>query len=155
MLYALYNDEKFVKFVEETPFTGTPDLKTFLNDDGTPVVYNVVLDRHDWNNSSLQFVTTLAEHATKQFGRLYVPTYNSSLSELGIIAVPAVGDKVSYAFNGDYYPCGTVVRVTAKLTVVTSTGHRFRRVQNTGCWKMEGGTWNLVQGHVDRRSKEF
>lgn len=155
MLYALYNDDKFVKFIEESPFTGTPSFKPFFDKDGRPIVYNKVIDRHDWERSSLKCVTELAEHATKQFGQQYIPTHNQSMTEFGMVAVPKVGDEVSYAFNGDYCPCGTIVRVTDKFTVITSTGDRFRRVKNTAGWKKEGGTWWLVNGHDDRRSEEF
>lgn len=155
MLYALFNEDKFVQFVKETPFTGTPKLKEFFDSNNQRIEYTRVVDRFDLESSSLEFATDLAERATKQFGTLFVPTYNSSMTKFGIVEVPKVGDEVSYAFNGDYYPCGVIERITDKLTVITSTGDRFRRVKNTAGWKKEGGTWWLVNGHVDRRSEEF
>lgn len=61
--------------------------------------------------------------------------------------VPAVGDEVSYAFNGDSYPDGTVVRVSKTFKiVVTSTGHYYHRVKLTGGWR-RSKTWWLQQGH--------
>lgn len=82
-----------------------------------------------------------------------------------------VGDEVSYAFNGDYYPDGTVAKITKKY-LTTSTGRKFflntvkyraydelsqhyvdmnREVFRT----VGGGTWTLVHGHEYRQNPEF
>ena len=75
----------------------------------------------------------------------------------GVVEAPAVGDDVSYAFNGDYYPCGTVTHVTkgSARVIKTDTGATFYRRRQTSCWKKKGGTWSLVQGHIKRSNPHF
>lgn len=77
--------------------------------------------------------------------------------QFDVITIPKVGDEVSYAFNGDYYPCGKVVSVGtgAKRVVVTDTGAKFYRRKLTGSWLKEGGTWSLVAGHRSERNPSF
>lgn len=88
----------------------------------------------------------------------------------GIVRRPHVGDKVSYTFNGDTYPCGVVTRV--------STGPVFRRIETvdqlkqpglrslklekhvfyrrgaSGNWVKQGGTWSLTEGWTFELSPE-
>lgn len=72
-----------------------------------------------------------------------------------VIELPKVGDKVSYAFNGDYYPCGEIASISKSLKLITTTeGRKFYRVRQTGCWK-NAGTWSLVPGHVSKQNPEF
>lgn len=84
-----------------------------------------------------------------------------------VIELPQVGDKVSYAFNGDSYPCGVIKSI--------SKGPGFRRIvagpdftgadrvftrrhqkgkPTGGAWVNEG-TWSMVPGHVEKRNQEF
>lgn len=72
-----------------------------------------------------------------------------------VVKAPKVGDKVSYAFNGDYYPDGEIVSVSPTLIVKTSGGHTYRRRKLTAAWQQPGGTWSLVHGHVDKRNPSF
>lgn len=68
--------------------------------------------------------------------------------------LPQIGDKVSYAFNGDYYPCGKIATISKSLKLITTTkGQKFYRLRETGCWKYNG-TWSLVAGHVSRLNPE-
>lgn len=72
-----------------------------------------------------------------------------------VIELPKVGDKVSYAFNGDYYPCGEIASISKSLKLITTTeGRKFYRQRQTGCWKYNG-TWSLVQGHISKQNPEF
>jgi hypothetical protein len=72
-----------------------------------------------------------------------------------VIVLPKVGDPVSYAFNGDSYPDGTIVSVSASLKVVkTSTGRSYYRRRETGSW-VNNGTWSLVAGHVYKQNPSF
>lgn len=72
-----------------------------------------------------------------------------------VVEAPKVGEKVSYAFNGDYYPCGEIVSISESLRVIkTSSGKRFYRRKLTGAW-INNGTWCLVPGHVSRLNPEF
>lgn len=83
-----------------------------------------------------------------------------------VIDLPQVGDLVSYAVNGDYYPCGKITKISA--------GPAFRRIEATddagrkrvfhrrcrdgkptgGAWLM-GGVWSMVQGHISKLNPEF
>jgi hypothetical protein len=71
--------------------------------------------------------------------------------------LPKVGQEVSYAFNGDYYPCGKIVSVGKgpKATVKTSTGEVFYRRKLTGGWLKKGGTWWLVMGTHAKLNPSF
>lgn len=85
-------------------------------------------------------------------GRYVSPRYD-------VIRAPHVGDEVSYAFNGDYYPDGVVTKVSAfdkgLKVVTTSTGSRYYRRGVTGKWIKQGGTWALVRGHIRQSNPEF
>lgn len=68
---------------------------------------------------------------------------------------PQIGDDVSYAFNGDYYPCGQIVKISPTMKkITTSNGDTFYRLRQTGSWKMNG-TWSLVSGHHNKRNPSF
>lgn len=69
-----------------------------------------------------------------------------------VIAMPQVGDDVSYAFNGDYYPCGKIIRITKTLQIVTSEGKRF--TFKNGIWRYNK-TWSLVKGHRFEKNPHF
>lgn len=67
-------------------------------------------------------------------------------------ALPKVGDPVSYAFNGDCYPCGHVTKVlTTKIE--TNGGERFNRQKNG--WFRRDQTWTLVLGHAFHQNPEL
>lgn len=68
-----------------------------------------------------------------------------------VIKAMEVGDEVSYGFNGDYYPCGTIISISPSYKVITtSDGSKFYRKGTTGCWRKDK-TWSLVPGvHNDR-----
>lgn len=74
-----------------------------------------------------------------------------------VIVRPMVGDKVSYSFNGDTYPDGTITKITGQnfRIITTSTGSVYYRRKLSGCWKKKGGTWNLVLGHRNERNPSF
>jgi hypothetical protein len=72
-----------------------------------------------------------------------------------VIALPKVGDKVSYAFNGDSYPCGTVKSISkSKSLIITTEGQKFYRRKASGCWKYNR-TWSLQPGHVKKTNPSF
>lgn len=79
--------------------------------------------------------------------------------------LPKVGDDVSYAFNGDSYPCGKIVSISAgpvfrkivtEETTNNGTVHKntFWRRRLSGSWVMNR-TWSLVAGHVSKTNPEF
>lgn len=61
--------------------------------------------------------------------------------------LPHVGDEVSMGFNGDYYPCGRVARISPTYhRITTDEGTVFTRV-GPNKWKRGGksGAFSLVQ----------
>lgn len=93
---------------------------------------------------------TLVRHVATDAGSNVSPRFDA-------IRAPQVGDAVSYAFNGDYYPDGYIASVSdgPKMVVKTSKGHIYYRRRKTGNWVMQGGTWNLVQGHHSELNPSF
>jgi hypothetical protein len=87
-----------------------------------------------------------------------------------VIDLPQVGQEVSYAFNGDSYPCGKIISISKgpgfRKIVAAEVGDNgdvfehvfYRRCRDGkptgGAWIMDG-TWSLVQGHVSKRNPEF
>lgn len=110
---------------------------------------------HDWRD--LEWVQLLAQHVTKitQVHHIAVDEGPYTSPRFDVIRAPAVGDKVSYGFNGDYNPDGEIVRVTAKFTVTTSTGNTYRRRRLSSSWFRPGGVWGLVPGHRSERNPSF
>lgn len=85
----------------------------------------------------------------------YAVSVNNYYPEHSIFELPQVGDKVSYGFNGDYYPCGKIKSISAsKKLVTTDTGAKFYRKQKTASW-VKNGTWSMVAGHIDERNPHF
>lgn len=71
-----------------------------------------------------------------------------------------IGEPVSYAFNGDYYPCGRIVSITGTdnriITVRDHTGkeRKFWRRKKTESWKADG-MWSLVSGWHNDQNPHF
>lgn len=121
-------------------------------------------NRNDWKTMAA------AEEVARALGEGYIATdagpYVSPRYD--VRALPKIGDAVSYAFNGDYYPCGHIVRISAGpgfrrieaheerggKHVGEVTKHVFYRRRLTGSW-LKDGMWSLVAGHVNRRNPEF
>lgn len=83
----------------------------------------------------------------------------------------AVGDDVSYGFNGDWYPAGKVARITKKY-LTTERGQRFylkefkSRVYDQTTFdyvdvlkeyfvSVGNGTWTLVKGIKQEQNPHF
>lgn len=110
-----------------------------------------------WQFETFAMAERIAASATKLTGELHIATddgeYHSPRYD--VIAMPKVGDKVSYAFNGDYYPDGEIVNISASLRIITTTsGRKYYRRRLKGLW-LNGRMWCLVQGHVSRWNPEF
>ena len=96
-----------------------------------------------------------AKEVTESTGEEHIAaTYG--MNDYTIFRMPQIGDEVSYAFNGDYRPCGTIVKITPTKRITTSTGMTFSRISDTK-WKQGGkkGTWSMVRGHIDERNPHF
>jgi hypothetical protein len=111
--------------------------------------------RWDWKDFAT--VTRLAKYVTAMTGKTYLPADNGPhhSPQFDLVDAPAIGDEVSYGFNGDYYPDGTVVKITPTFQITTSTGKKYRRKGMTSGWYQPGGTWGLVAGHVYAQNPSF
>jgi hypothetical protein len=111
--------------------------------------------RWDWKDYAT--VETLAKYVTAMTGKTHLPTDagGSTSPRYDIIEAPQVGDLVSYGFNGDYYPCGEIEKITKGWRITTSTGKVFNRRKNTAGWRMVGGTWGMCAGHIDECNPHF
>jgi hypothetical protein len=99
----------------------------------------------------------LAQSATEVTGKLYLPVDAGSgvWPRFDVIEAPAVGDEVSYAFNGDYYPCGQIKSISASFRLITTTeGQKFYRRRESACWKYNG-VWSMVDGHREELNPHF
>lgn len=113
--------------------------------------------RHDIKD--LDHANRIAAEATDLTGDRYIGIDNggSVWPRFDFAKAPKLGDKVSYGFNGDYYPDGEIVHITEGTLkqVKTSTGNTYYRNKNSGGWRKEGGTWWMVQGHRNERNPHF
>ena len=72
-----------------------------------------------------------------------------------VIRAPKVGDKISYSFNGDTYPDGEIVNISASRRIVTSsTGKKYWRYRASGSW-LNDGMWSMVGGHITEWNPHF
>lgn len=72
-----------------------------------------------------------------------------------VFKAPAVGDLVSMAFNGDYYPCGEIVSVSkTHKKITTSDGRVFWRQGESATW-LFAKTFSLIPGVHDERNPHF
>ena len=113
------------------------------------------MTRHDFK--SMDQASEIAKSATEVTGKLYLPVDAGSgvWPRFDVIEAPAVGDEVSYAFNGDYYPCGTIKSISASFRLITTTeGQKFYRRRESACWKYNG-VWSMVDGHRKELNPSF
>ena len=106
---------------------------------------------------SFEEACELAKMASAAGDKTYIPVDEGDgvYPRFDVVEVPKVGDEVSMAFNGDYYPRGTVVKVSADHRIVTtSDGARFFRRRKTGSWRYQR-MWYLVDGHVRKWNPEL
>ena len=112
-------------------------------------------NRNDWK--TFERATEVAAQLTEATGVLYIPTDSDPnvSPRYDVLAAPVLGAKVSKYFNGDAYPEGDIVKISATLKrVETSTGAVFFRRKNSGLW-IEGGTWAMISGHESMRNPSF
>jgi len=102
---------------------------------------------------SFEEATRVADAASNFEGIDYIPTESNGYFE--VVVAPKVNDPVSYAFNGDYYPCGHIKSVSKTMKKITTTdGGVFYRKRNTGTW-LKHKTWSLIDGHHNERNPHF
>lgn len=121
----------------------------------TEADYKIAQCRHDWD--TFEQAVEIAHGLTESTGTRYIATDsgNGGLPRYDVIKAPAIGDKVSYAFNGDYYPCGEISKISDSMRCITTTdGAKFYRRKMTGTW-LKDRTWSMVHGHINRKNMEF
>lgn len=109
-------------------------------------------DVRDWDHA-----VELAEQKTTATGRKHIPTDAGGYvsPRVNVSEVPTIGAKVSRGFNGDYYPAGKIVAISATLKkITTDTGVVFWRRRLTGAWVSQRA-WSMVAGHVNERNPSF
>ena len=107
-----------------------------------------------WDWKSYEQVQDLAAKLSVNENKLYIGVDKgpSVSPRFDILQAPAVGDEVSYTFNGDYYPCGQITKISTSLRrVETDEGKVFYRRKNTGVW-LNGRTWCMVHGHISEQN---
>lgn len=111
-------------------------------------------NRNDWR--SLEEVERIAQELTEATGTLYVGVDSGPnvSPRYDVVEAPVVGAEVSRGFNGDYYPEGTITKVSKSLRrVETSTGAVFFRRKQSATWS--DGTFSMVRGHINERNPSF
>lgn len=112
-----------------------------------------------WDFKTLSYADRIAEAATKFSGKLHIGIDQGAnwSPRFDVVEAPAIGDAVSYAFNGDSYPDGHITHITpGTLRVVkTDTGSVYYRRGNSGRWVKKGGTWSMIDGHHNDRNPSF
>jgi len=88
------------------------------------------MTRHDFK--SMEDADKIAKSATEATGKVYLPVdsgYGVS-PRFDVIEAPTVGDDVSYAFNGDYYPCGQIKSISDSYRVIVAIRAFLTRIAN-------------------------
>lgn len=125
-----------------------------LGDECVTLGKDAWIGRHEIKD--FEAATALAASATRLTGETYLPVDQGSghWPRYDVVKAPKVGDVVSRGFNGDYYPVGTIVKITHNFKrVECNDGTVFWRRKNTGGWR-DGGFW-MVQGTRDERNPSF
>jgi hypothetical protein len=107
--------------------------------------------------SEIQELIAEAKDLTLRTGipHMLVDRGSGTYPRYAVIRTPKVGDPVSRAFNGDYYPDGEIAKISPSLKVITTTTNtRFYRWQESGWWRANG-MWTMVHGHHDERNPSF
>lgn len=140
-----------------------PTTESFEVDANTKVSEE---SRNDWKTfeeaNAVALAANFAQYKAGENEKVFIATDSGPnvCPRYDVIELPMVGDDVSYTFNGDYYPCGKIVKVTGKnfRKIVTRDENKvertFWRRRLTGAWIYDG-SWVLVKGHIKRLNLEF
>lgn len=113
-------------------------------------------NRNDWKTFAA------AEEIAKVLGAEFIATDAGEWvsPRYDVQRLPKVGEKVSYTFNGDTYPCGIIESVSKAaghrriVADENGTKHVFWRRRLSGSW-VKDGTWSLTGGHINERNPSF
>lgn len=113
--------------------------------------------KHHCDFNSFAMVNRIALQASKLTGHRHLPVDRGShvSPRYDVIEAPLLGNLVSRGFNGDYYPAGSITKISASFRrIETSTGVVFWRVRNTESWRADQ-TWGMVSGHRSEQNPSF
>ena len=135
-------------------------MLSFRYDDGILVEVSAeylsgAVDRNDMKTPA--DAERIAREAYRLTGRWYLPVDAGEWTSprYDVIEAPTVGAEVSKGFNGDYYPCGKIVSVSATFKkVTTDQGMSFYRRGQSATW-LEGGIWVMVSGRKSELNPSF
>jgi hypothetical protein len=109
---------------------------------------------------SFEAAEKVAASASSLSGGLHVAIDSGEHSSprYDVIRAPAIGDEVSYGFNGDAYPIGKIVKVGKDLKrVYVENEHGIKKIFSRrkmgGAW-LNGG-WHLIHGVVHKLNPHF
>ena len=108
--------------------------------------------------TSMDEARAVARRITDATGERHIATDAGSHTSprYAVIDAPKIGTAVSMGFNGDYYPCGQIARISESLRrVVTTDGTVFYRRCESATWVRKGGTFCLVAGTRNERNPSF
>jgi hypothetical protein len=106
-----------------------------------------------WKLKSYADAQALAEQASKDHPDMVIVPYDYGYGvspQFGIIRAPALGDDVSEAINGDYYPLGKVEQIGKDYKRIKAGGKWWYRRKLTPGW--HSGCMGLVRGTYDERN---
>lgn len=102
----------------------------------------------------------LARSASKNRGKVFLAVDKGPdvSPRYDVIEAPAVGDEVSKAFNGDYYPIGKIVKIGKDYSrlYIEDSGRKmvaYRR-KLSGAFLVKG-MWSVVPGVINERNPSF
>ena len=156
MLYFKIDDnQNVVAIAEQMPAElNTPNGYTLWSRQMDGTRHAGWLNRNDMPN--IEYAQMIAAGASTFTGKPYIAIDSGPdvAPRFNVIRAPAVGDDVSMAFNGDYYPVGKILKISKSLKLVTtSSGRKFYRCGTSGAWL--NGYFALIQGTVSRLNPEF
>ena len=109
-----------------------------------------------WDFETMSHAESIAEHANLAGKEKYMAIDRGVgvSPQYDIIKMPQIGDLVSKTFNGDYYPCGSITKISPTLRITTSLGEKFS-YKNGGWHSVSSRCWCLVVGVIDERNPQF
>lgn len=107
----------------------------------------------DTRDKALPFMDMYDEFIGEKDSLMLITKTNiRGVEECSLHVKPKIGDKVSYAFNGDCTPCGEIEKISPTMKKITTTrGQVFYNKKGTASWVMYG-TWSMVKGHYETRN---
>jgi hypothetical protein len=116
------------------------------------------ISRHDI--TSFEHATQIATQANAMLGAgtvlIPIDSGEGCWPRYDVVQAPKVGEEISRALNGDYYPDGEIVKISGKdhRIVTTSTGRKYYRRHQSSVW-IADKHYSMVRGHISRLNPEF